>query len=179
MPRYVAFLRGMNLGGRRITNDQLVRCFEQMDLSPASAFLASGNVLFDSSARSRPKLEAAIATGLKAQLKYEVPTFIRSAAEVAAITNQQPFTPKVVAQTAGKLQVALLSAEPSAAARKKALAHASADDHLAIVGRELYWLPKAGMSDSELPVDQLAKHLGAMTIRTHRTITRLAAKLAG
>ena len=33
------------------------------------------------------------------------------------------------------------------------------------------------MSDSELPVDQLAKHLGAMTIRTHRTITRLAAKM--
>ena len=51
MERYVAFLRGMNLGGRRIKNDELRQCFEELDLSDVSCFRASGNVLFASEER--------------------------------------------------------------------------------------------------------------------------------
>ena len=46
MQRYVAFLRGMNLGGRRIKNDDLRRRFEGMGLEEVATFRASGNVIF-------------------------------------------------------------------------------------------------------------------------------------
>ena len=48
MPRnYVAFLRGMNLGRRRIKNPELCAAFEDIGFTNVSAFLASGNVIFD------------------------------------------------------------------------------------------------------------------------------------
>ena len=47
MNRYVAFLRGMNLGRRRIKNPELCAAFEGIGFTNVSAFLASGNVIFD------------------------------------------------------------------------------------------------------------------------------------
>ncbi|MBL4684411.1 MAG: DUF1697 domain-containing protein [Nannocystaceae bacterium] len=46
MPTHVAFLGGMNLGKRRITNVELYGCFEQLRLTDVGAFLARGNVVF-------------------------------------------------------------------------------------------------------------------------------------
>ena len=48
MARYVAFLRGMNLGRRRITNDALRAEFEALGFGGVATFLASGNVIFES-----------------------------------------------------------------------------------------------------------------------------------
>jgi uncharacterized protein (DUF1697 family) len=178
MTAYVAFLKGMNLGRRRLTNDELCRTVVGLGLSSVSAFLASGNVLFESSLAAGG-LEEQLSVGLEAGLSYPVVTFVRSAKQVAAVAGQRPFDDAVVAQTAGKLQVAMLKRSPSASKRRAALALASDDDHLAIVGRELYWLPRAGLSDSELDMKALSKALGVMTVRTHRTMSRLAARLPG
>ena len=46
MERYVAFLRGMNLGERRIKNDELGLEFEALGLDEVASFRASGNVIF-------------------------------------------------------------------------------------------------------------------------------------
>jgi uncharacterized protein (DUF1697 family) len=45
MDRYVAFLRGINLGGRRIKNEELRRHFEEIGLEEVATFRASGNVI--------------------------------------------------------------------------------------------------------------------------------------
>ncbi len=175
MARYVAFLRGMNLGRRRITNDELCGCFEDLGLSDVSAFLASGNVVFATRKRA-DGLERFIADGLERALGYDVRTFVRSAADVCAIAERAPFDADALAASTGKVQVALLGAAPSAPAKKRALAQATADDRLAIHGRELYWLPAGNMSDSELDVAGIEKAVGTMTIRTKRTLERIAAK---
>ncbi len=46
MNRYIAFLRGMNIGGRRITNDGLRSHFEALGCEEVATFRASGNVVF-------------------------------------------------------------------------------------------------------------------------------------
>ncbi|NIP60050.1 MAG: DUF1697 domain-containing protein, partial [Gemmatimonadetes bacterium] len=46
MSRHVAFLRGINLGDRRVKMDRLRRHFEAMDLGDVATFIASGNVIF-------------------------------------------------------------------------------------------------------------------------------------
>ena len=43
MNRYVAFLRGMNLGRRRIKNPELCAAFEDIGFTNVAAYLASGN----------------------------------------------------------------------------------------------------------------------------------------
>ncbi len=176
MPRYAAFLRGMNLGKRRITNAELCAAFESLGLSSPTAFLASGNVVFESDEQVEEALLERIESGLADVLGYPVPTFLRSADEVRGIAARAPFAPEVVATPGGKLQVAILSAEPSRAVRQRVLEHASDEDRLTLEERELYWLPSAGILDSVLDWKAIEAETGPFTMRTHRTLVRLAAK---
>lgn len=175
MSRYVAFLRGMNLGGRRIKNDDLCDIFRSWGAQNVSAFLASGNVIFDSRRRSPEKIARQIELGLRSALGYEVPTFLRTAEEVVAISREDPFSGST-SGTSGKLQVALLGRKPAASARAKVLAMATNHDRLAVRGQELYWLPRGKFSDSELDLASIEKMLGPMTVRTQRTLERIAAR---
>jgi uncharacterized protein (DUF1697 family) len=179
MNRYVAFLRGMNLGGRRIKNEDLRAHFEALGCEDVATFRASGNVIFASDGEPAPKLTARLEGGLADALGYEVPVFLRSARELLAIAAYEPFDARHVAASKGKLQIALLTKRPAAAAAKEALALSTEADRLAIDGRELYWLPDGGMSDSELDLKALAAVLGPTTIRTKGTIDQIAARYFG
>jgi len=176
MDSYVAFLRGMNLGGRRIKNEELRGEFETLGFAEVNCFRASGNVVFAAREKSEAKLTEKIEAGLGEALGYEVPVFLRSAAELRAVAAQKPFDAKALKASKGKLQVGFLEEKPKASARKKALALGNDDDRLAIEGRELYWLPKGGLSDSELDLEELAAALGQNTVRTMGTVEQIAAK---
>jgi uncharacterized protein (DUF1697 family) len=177
MSRYVAFLRGMNLGGRRIKNEELRRHFEAMGFEGVATFRASGNVVFSTSGReAEGKLAQRVEAELDERLGYDVPVFLRSIEEVAAIAAQEPFDPKLVEKSKGKLQVSLLAKKPSAAAKKKVLALATDEDLLALEGRELYWLPSGGLLESGLDLKAIEALLGADTRRTTGTIEQIASK---
>lgn len=175
--RYVAFLRGMNLGNRRITNEELRRHFGEMGFAEVATFRASGNVIFAAPEREGEEdLARRVEAELGERLGYEVPVFLRSGEEVAAVAAREPFGAEAVAKSKGKLQVSFLAKKPSAAAKKKALALATDEDLLAIEGRELYWLPSGGISESELDLKALDAALGPGTIRTMGTVEQIAAK---
>jgi len=175
MARYVAFLRGMNLGKRRIANEELRAHFEALGCEEVATFRASGNVVFSKDERPA-KLTAGLESGLAELLAYEVPVFLRSDEEVRGIAAHEPFEEKVLAGSAGKLQVALLAKAPSPPAAKRVLALSGDADRLAIVGRELYWLPRGGLSESDLDLAAIATDLGPTTIRTKGTVDQIAAK---
>ena len=178
MERYVAFLRGMNLGKRRIKNDELRAEFEALGFEEVATFRASGNVIFAAAKKSEGALAKEIDGGLGEALGYVVPVFLRTDAEVAAIAAREPFDAKAVASSKGKLQVTMLAKKPTAAARKKVLALATEEDSLEIVARELFWLPSGGTLESELDHKAIAKALGQGTQRTMGTIEQIAAKVA-
>lgn len=73
MPQYVAFLRGINLGKRRVKMDHLRDLFEKMGFTAVSTYIASGNVLFSSTSRSSSKLEVLIEKELESALGHAVP----------------------------------------------------------------------------------------------------------
>jgi uncharacterized protein (DUF1697 family) len=180
MERHVAFLRGMNLGNRRLKNEELRGEFEALGFEGVATFRASGNVIFEadggeSEAALRKKIEAGLSEGLG----YEVPVFLRSAAEVAAIAAREPFAAKLVAASKGKLQVSMLAKKPAAKDRKAVLALATDEDLLAIEEWELYWLPSGGTIDSDLDLKAIDKALGKGTMRTMGTIEQIAAKHCG
>jgi uncharacterized protein (DUF1697 family) len=174
--RFVAFLRGMNLGGRRITNDDLRSHFEALGCSEVATFRASGNVILAADGEKPADLTIRLEAGLGDSLGYEVPVFLRSAAELRGIAAAEPFGAKAVEASEGKLQIALLREAPSASAREEVAALSTAADRLTISGRELYWLPCGRMSDSELDLNAIAAILGPTTIRTKGTIDQIAAK---
>lgn len=167
----------MNLGGRRITNAELCACFEELGFASPTAFLASGNVVFDSDEKAPERVGERIEEGLADALGYDVPTFLRTAEEVRAIAAHEAFPAEVVTASRGKLQVALLPTEPSKAARRAVLEHATEEDRLTFGDCELYWLPSGGISESPLDLAAIEAAIGPWTMRTRRTVERLAAKL--
>jgi uncharacterized protein (DUF1697 family) len=177
MARFAAFLRGINVGGHRITNDELRRACEAVGLADVATFRASGNVIFGAEdEEDSDAIVDRIETGLGETLGYQVPVFLRTAAEVLAIAAHQPFPAELVEASAGKLQVSLLAAKPPAKAKKTVLALAGDDDRLAIRDRELYWLPSGGLLESELDLKTIDGALGVSTRRTKGTMEQVAAK---
>ena len=172
--RFAVFLRGMNLGGRRITNEDLCACFEAMGFESVAAFLASGNVALETDSTDRDALRIRIETGLEEALGYAVPTFLRSEAEMETIAERRPFAGRAEER---KLQVALLSDEPSDAGRARVLELASDDDWLLPEGTELYWAPRLGVGKSTLDWKAIDRVVGMATVRTHRTIQRMRSEL--
>jgi uncharacterized protein (DUF1697 family) len=174
--RYAAFLRGINVGGHRVQNEELRARFRELGMHEVNTFRASGNVVFTAADEPSGELTARIEAGLAAALGYEVATFLRTTTEIRAIATQRPFAARHVLASAGKLQVSLLSAPPSARAREQVLALASDDDRLAFGARELYWLPSGGMLESALDLKAIDTLLGTMTRRTKNTVEQLAGR---
>ena len=111
---YAAFLRGMNLGGRRITNRDLAAAVSEVGFEEVETFRASGNVVFAADGGTEKKVSDRLEEGLADSLGYEVPVFLRSAAEVRAIASRKPFKPAQLEASKGKLQVVLLLKKPPA-----------------------------------------------------------------
>ncbi len=181
MPRYAAFLRAVNLGRTRKASSAVLRStFEDLDFEDVATFQTSGNVVFSMAGRaSEAALRSRVEAGLEKTLGFPIPVFLRSEKEILAIAAHEPFDADAVERSKGKLQVALLPKAPSGAARRKALAHATDSDPLAIDRRELYWLPSGGTLESELDRSASDKLVGPTTTRTMGTIERMAAKFFG
>jgi uncharacterized protein (DUF1697 family) len=177
---YVAFLRGMNLGNRRIKNPELAKHFEDMGFEEVATFRASGNVVFaDPGGEAESKLQGRVEKELDERLGYDVAVFLRSFAEVKKIAAQEPFDAKALKKSKGKPQVDLLAKKPSAKAKKEATALAGPDDEMSFSARELHWLPSTGLSETEVDFTALDKALGKGTVRTMGTIEAIAKKYCG
>lgn len=177
MHRYVAFLRAVNLGShRRVTSEGLKVSFEEAGFEDVACFRTSGNVIFSAGTGDAAQIRGRIEEGLREALGFEVPVFLRSERELRAIAEHEPFDPEIVAASKGKLQVSLLGAAPTAAARKRVLALATDEDRLALEGRELYWLPSGGTQRSALDQKAIADLVGPATMRTMGTVEQIAAK---
>ena len=110
MSRYVALLRAINVGGHVVKMDRLRTLFEELDFTDVETVIASGNVLFSSSARSAAALEAKIERHLESALGYEVTTFVRTPAEMSTVAAFDPFPGMV--EDGHTLSVAFLKEHP-------------------------------------------------------------------
>ncbi len=173
---YAAFLRGINVGGHRVSGGELRSAFEELGLEEVATFRASGNVVFTAAEEPVASLTARIEEGLEGALGYEVPAFLRTGPEVRAIAEHQPFARELLVASKGKLQVSMLREPPSTGARSEVIALATDEDRLAFGDRELYWLPSGGISQSSLDLKAVDRLLGVSTMRTKGTVEQIAAK---
>lgn len=89
---YVALLRGINVGGhRRITMDELRREFAAAGCRAVETYIQSGNVVFAADEPDADALVQAIERHLHGALGYAVSVILRTAAEMDAVANDNPF----------------------------------------------------------------------------------------
>ena len=177
MARHIAFLRGINVGGHQVKMDDLRKWFEALELDNVATFIASGNVIFEAGRAKPATLTRRIERQLSDCLGYEVPTFLRTDAELARIAEHDPFADLQVADGESSY-VAFLYERPSAGAAKKVMALSNETDHVVVHDRELYWHVRGRMADSTLGPPVFEKALGSVpaTVRNLNTVQRLAVK---
>lgn len=169
--KQIAFLRAINVGGRVVKMEWLRKELEALRLQNVGTWIQSGNVIFES--RATPaRIESAIEKMLHERLGYEVPTFIRSFAELTAICRRGDD------MTEGeRLYVGFLrKAPPSPVAAAVALL-SNDDDTLSVSGREIYWFSRTSFSESLVSSALIEKTLGApCTLRNVTTLRKIVAK---
>ena len=176
--RYIAFLRGINVGCHTVKMADLRALFEVFGFANVATFIASGNVIFEAPEADARDLATQIEGFLRQSLGYAVATTVRSAAELAAIAAYRPFPEADLAAEGATLYVAFLPAAPSDGAREKVLALRTPLDDLHVHDREIYWLCRTRMSESPLFAGPVLDRAVGMpvTARNINTVRKLAAK---
>ena len=175
MTKYIAFLRAINVGGHVVKMGELRREFESLGLSNVETFIASGNVIFESPARSSAALERKIEAQLKKAFGYEVITFLRSVKELTELARSEAFEdPRL--ESGAVLYVAFHRATLSPTTRTRLKGLETEIDGFHFGDREILWVrqPQPGMPISALLVE---KAIGVpSTVRNSSTVKRLVAK---
>src|SRR5690606_22834003 len=127
----------INVGGHTVKMDRLRALFEEIGTN-VETFIASGNVIFDSTARGGRSLERKIEVHLESALGYAVATFLRTPAELRTITSGLPFDDADV--KAGTVYVSFVAEPVTNAAARAVLALSNESNAFHVEGREVYWL---------------------------------------
>jgi uncharacterized protein (DUF1697 family) len=121
MITYIAFLRGINVGGKNIIKmDDLHRIFESFGFKNVETYIQSGNVRFGTSTSDKKTLTQKIEKGLNKELGYEVATFLRTQEEMRALVKYDPFK-KIKASDKAKTYVTFCHQTPEVLKTSEAL----------------------------------------------------------
>jgi uncharacterized protein (DUF1697 family) len=91
MGRYVALLRGINVGGNNpIGMSALKACFEAQGLGDVVTYIQSGNVLFSASGRGAPALARTLEDAIAARFGCRVSVFLRTREQLRAVVERAP-----------------------------------------------------------------------------------------
>jgi uncharacterized protein (DUF1697 family) len=176
MQRYVALLRGMNLGNRRLPMTRLKALVEELGFDAVQTFIASGNVIFSSKATDSAKLQARIAKHLETSLGYPVDTFVRTTDEIAALGRAKVFAEE--GQDGITIHVGFFQQALSPEIARKFSSVGTKEDVIVLKGREYFWLCRVRTPDSKvwtLP-ETRALRLPTSTMRNISSIRKLIAK---
>jgi len=171
VPRFVALLRGVNVGGRnRLDMAQLRALVASLGASDVTTYIQSGNVVFTGD----PEVAAQLRDRIVEQFGLDLVVVLRTAEELAAVVANNPF-PRADPAT---LHVGFMSAPPS----EQRLATLDTERFLpatfSLRGRELYLHLPAGMGQTTLPAYLERMLKTPTTARNWRTLLALTA-LAG
>jgi uncharacterized protein (DUF1697 family) len=164
MPKYIALLRAVNVGGTGLlAMTDLVRLCTDSGFSKVKTYIASGNAVFESRA-SAATVQAKLAQSLHSHAGKPMGVLIRTAEEMAAVLKANPFRTKATKFT---LVIFLDEAPP---ADTLAQAAGRKDEEVRLGKREIYVHYPSGMGRSKLKIPA-AK---AGTARNMNTVAKLA-----
>ncbi len=174
--RYVAFLRGINVGGNKpVKMEELRRAFESSGFEDVKTVLASGNVVFATGEADSAALARRIQDELAAKVGLRSGVILRSGEEIRRLVDTDPFRDvKVTPNT--RLHVTFV---PADVASELTLPYESPDGVfriLSAVGRDLCSIVELSPNHGTLDLmGFLEKQLGkTVTTRTWNTITKIA-----
>jgi uncharacterized protein (DUF1697 family) len=182
MPRYVALLRGINVGGRnRVAMADLRQLTKALGHAEVATYIQSGNVLFSSPDTDRGGLADALEREIAGSLAVRPAVVVLSEADLAQVIADNPFPdvpdPRCLHAVFRRRDFAPDAIAAIAEAQQRARAKGSRDEAVA-VGRALFLSTPDGLGRSELAAQLARSGVQADgTARNWATVTRLMSML--
>jgi uncharacterized protein (DUF1697 family) len=176
MPTYVAFLRAINLGAKRVfPKGDIRRVVEEAGFTDVETHINTGNVRLSTPMRSRVRIEAALEKAFAADRGFEVPTMVFTTAEVAAIAREAR---ELSDERPGLARhyVYLMKDELPDETVTRIASLASVAGEVVVRGRAAHALLGPGYQTGSVDPLNAAKLLGVATNRNLNVITAIAAK---
>lgn len=172
MTRYVALLRGINVGGHnKVAMADLRQLVESLGHTDVSTYINSGNVVFTT---GTPELDQvglghAIEDALKTRLGVGVAVMVRASEEIAEALRENPFPDAAP----NRLLILFLSEAPAHEAIVRAEQVESGADEFRVIGATVYLHCPDGVGRSKLGAvlgDRLAVPATARNLTTVRKL---------
>jgi uncharacterized protein (DUF1697 family) len=172
--RYVALLRGINVGGKNLLPmKELVEIFVKAGCADVTTYIQSGNVVFCAEEKVASQLAAVTTRQVEVRFGLKVPVTLRTAVELRAVIRENPFLKAGAREE--MLHVSFLVERPGAELIAGLDAGRSSPDEFAVLGREIYLKLVDGVSGTKLTNAYFDSKLKTVsTMRNWRTILKLA-----
>jgi uncharacterized protein (DUF1697 family) len=180
MPVYISLLRGINVGANKcLPMDRLRASLAVLGFAEVRTYIQSGNVVFRAPKTSTAILSPKIEQRLLADFGFPVPVISRTAAEIKAIFEDNPYLKEIGIDQA-HLHVTFLAEPPTTGALQKLKKLTALPDRSVCCGREIYFLLPNGVSKSSLSNNPIERSLlRSGTMRNWRTVSAICEMAAG
>ena len=175
MPRYLALLGSINVGGNRLTMADLRAAFEAEGFENVETVVASGNVLFDHEERPEEGLEEKLSLIMRHRFGFDSVALVRSRDALAAAIMANPFAADGQENFVHTL---FLDGPVDAAGFARIESDRTGPERLAAGDRALHIDYVAGAGESKLVGKFIERRLGRRgTARNLRSMKRILAKM--
>jgi uncharacterized protein (DUF1697 family) len=176
MGRFVALLRAVNVGGRKLPMAELRELAAELGWVGVQTYIQSGNLVFEAEGE-RGTLERRLEEAIAARFGFEVPTVVRSAAEWPAYAAT-PF-PEAAEKEPNRLMLMLSKLPPAPDAAERLQERARDGERVAAAGDAVWIHYPAGAGTSRLSPSLIDRLIGSpATARNYRTVLKLQEMLA-
>ena len=170
MEAYVALLRAVNVGGKnKLPMKSLSAHCEAQGCNQVQTYIQSGNVVFRASAKVAAALPAKLKAQIKEEFGFETTVILRGAAELLAVTKNNPFAPE-------HTHVIFLAGKPNLTDVVKLNPPCADGEAFSLRGNEIFLCLPNGGGRSKLATygfDKVLRTAGSM--RNWRTVLQLLA----
>ena len=173
MIKYVAFLRGINVGGhRKILMADLKLMFIKMGLTNPITYIQSGNIVFESTLTDVNELEKSITKSIKDTFNFDVPVIIRTASEMKSVVVNSPFfSPD---EDIKSFHIVFLSDKPNRNNVDELKQVDFGNDQFKIIGQEVHLFVEVPYHKSKLTNKIIESKLNcSSTTRNWKTVNKL------
>jgi uncharacterized protein (DUF1697 family) len=169
---YVALLRGINLGGRRLPMPRLAEMFVEAGCRDVRTYIQSGNVVFGANATLAKRIPGLVAGAIEGEFGFDCPVVVRSATEMRSVARENPFLKKGADPAA--LHVMFLADEPDKVKVATLDPKRSPPDTFVVRGRDIYLHLLNGAAKTKLTNQYFDSRLKTVsTIRNWNTVLKL------
>lgn len=170
--KYVAFLRGINVGGKTsIKMETLRKVFVSLGFENVKSYIQSGNVVFETDETNEEKLIGIIENAVETNF-FKTPVMVRSIAEIKDAVKNNPFANEEFEDRL--FHLVFLSAKLSDEKVELLLANDKENEKFAVRNREVYCLLREGVADSLLGKKYIENKLKTpATARNWRTVNKI------